>query len=167
MYISRFVIAALNQGATAFNHYILGDTFFTNSYVHTMGLWMYRDNDWKAHPEYYFYGMLCKFTDIGARVYPVKSKKDDVIITAVELPDGSWSYFLNNKGGSSEKVAVVNTNANAPQSLSAYKITEAGIPSDRACVLPDAYTTVNATGGVAYINLPARGFVVLSNKAFN
>lgn len=74
IYLTRFMIAAAQNGVSAFNHYILGDTFFTNSYVHTMGLWMYRDNDWKAHPEYYFWGMVCKYTDIGAKFIPSSPK---------------------------------------------------------------------------------------------
>ena len=169
MYISRFVIAALNQGVTAFNHYILGDTFFNNSYVHTMGLWMYRDNNWKAHPEYYFYGLITKYSDIGSMVYPVernpyKSRTDDIIITSLKLPDGKWSYFVSNKSGSAKKIAIVNANADAPTSLNAYKVTESAIPEDRACVLPSAYTTIQTQGGVTYVTVPATSFVVLSNK---
>jgi hypothetical protein len=169
MYISRFVIAALNQGVTAFNHYILGDTFFTNSYIHTMGLWMYRDQQWKAHPEYYFYGMITKYSEIGSTVYPVernpkKSRTDDIIITSLQLPDGSWSYFISNKADQVKKIAIVNTNAGAPEKLNAYKITEASIPEDRACVLPSSYTQINTVGGVTYVTVPAGSFVVLSNK---
>jgi len=165
VYIARFLIAAASNGATAFNHYILGDTFFTNAYVHTMGLWMYRDNNWKAHPEYYFWGLICKYTDIGSYVYPIKSQDYDLNLCAFRLPDGSWSYMIVNNGKITKKIAIVNEHDNRPASLSAYKITEASIPEDRACVLPSAYTTVDASSGVAYVNLPAQSFTVLSNKA--
>lgn len=163
LYISRFVIAAASQGATMLNHYILGDTWFTNSYVHTMGLWAYRDKGWKAHPEYYFYGLICKYTDIGSKVYPIKST-DDVSMIAFQLPDGSWSYMMANCAGAAKKVAVVNAASDGPKKLDAYKVTEALIPSDRAVELPTAYDNVDVSGGVTYVTLPANGFVVLSDK---
>ncbi|MBQ7374326.1 MAG: hypothetical protein IJW64_07205 [Clostridia bacterium] len=169
MYISRFVLAALNQGVTAFNHYILGDTYFTNSYVHTMGLWQYRDKDWKAHPEYYFFGLITKYSDIGSTVYPVernpkKSRTDDIIISALKLPDGGWTYYISNKAGEAKRIAIVNQNAGAPTKLNAYKITESAIPEDRACVLPAKYTEINCANQVTYVTVPACGFVVLSTR---
>lgn len=169
MYLIRFIIAATQNGISAFNHYILGDTFFTNAYIHEMGLWMYRNNNWKAHPEYYFYGMLCKYTDIGSEIYPVEIdlvESDDIMMIAYKLPDGSWTYLIVNNGKTSHKAAIVNGRKDRPDSLSAYKLTESAIPEDRACVLPEAYDSINTTKGVAYINLPANSFVVLSNKTF-
>lgn len=169
MYISRFVLAALNKGVTAFNHYILGDTFFNNSYVHTMGLWQYRDKNWAAHPEFYFYSLITKYSDIGSTVYPVernpkKSRTDDIIISSMKLPNGSWTYFISNKAGEAKKIAIVNENDGAPTSLNAYKVTESGIPTDRACTIPEKYSTVECYGAVTYITVPAESFVVLSNK---
>ena len=166
IYLTRFMIAAAQNGVSAFNHYILGDTFFTNSYVHTMGLWMYRDNDWKAHPEYYFWGMVCKYTDIGSEIYPIKSKDEDVCMIAFKLPDGSWSYMMTNNGASNKKVAVVYGKEDRAKTLSAYKITESLIPEDRAVVLPEAYASVDSSKGVSYVTLPPMSFTVLSNKTF-
>lgn len=164
MYIARFMIAAVQNGVSALNHYILGDTFFTNAYVHTMGLWMYRDKAWKAHPEYYFWGLICKYTDIGSEIYPIESKDKDVMMIAFKLPDGSWSYMIANNGASTKKVAVVNTKTDKPASMSAYKITESLIPEDREVVLPSAYDTLDTSDGVAYAVLPPMSFTVLSNK---
>ena len=167
MYIARFMIAACQNGVSAFNHYILGDTFFTNAYVHTMGLWMYRDQQWKAHPEYYFWGLICKYTDIGSEIYPIESEDQDVLLIGFKLPDGSWSYMIANNGAGSKKIAITNGKIDRPDSMSAYKITESLIPEDRAVVLPDAYDTIETAEGVAYVTLPARSFTVLSNKTFD
>lgn len=165
MYIARFSIAALSEGVTFLNHYILGDTMFGN-YVHTMGLWKYRDENWEAHPEYYFYGLITKYSDIGATVYPVvKAKGDDyhdIISVAMKLPDGSWSYFISNATNSAAKIAIVNEDG--PDKFNAYRITEAAIPEDRAVTLPAAYAEIDSSAGVAYVNLPANSFTVLSNK---
>lgn len=165
LYIARFMIAATNNGVTGFDHYILGDTWFTNAYVHTMGLWQYRNADWKAHPEYYFWGLICKYTDIGSKIYPIQMVNDEIMMVAFELPDGSWSYMIANNATQTKRVAIVNNNVNKPKSLNAYKITESLIPEDRACVLPEAYTTVNSSGGIAHVSLPAKSFTVLSSKA--
>ena len=169
MYIARFMLAALNQGATAFNHYILGDTYFNNSYVHTMGLWQQRDKGWAAHPEFYFYGLITKYSDIGSTVYPVernpkKNKTDDIIISALKLPDGGWTYYISNKASTAKKIAIVNQNSGAPTKLNAYKITESAIPEDRSCVLPSKYTEINCSQAVTYVTVPACGFVVLSTR---
>ena len=165
LYIARIVLASTEKGVTALNHYILGDTFFTNSYVHTMGLWQYRDNNWKAHPEYYFYGLICKYSDIGSYVYPIESQDDKVIMTAYKLPDGSWSYMCVNNDTVSKKVGIVYGGIDRADSMNVYRITEASIPEDRAVVLPSAYTSVNTSGGIAYVTLPAKSFTVLSDKA--
>ena len=180
LYIARFCIEAAKAGVTAFDHYILGDTFFTNSYIHTMGLWMYRDSNvvnpeyisWAAHPEYYFYAMVSRYTDRGAYAYKVneelKSEYDDedrdIAIVAVELLDGSWSYYIANTSNESKKIAVVNTLSTHPQQMNAYKVTESWIPEDRACVLPESFKVIDASNGVAYVTVPANGLLVVSNK---
>ncbi|MBQ7165004.1 MAG: hypothetical protein IJR61_06710 [Clostridia bacterium] len=180
LYIARFCINAASEGVTGFDHYILGDVWFTDSYVHTMGLWMYRDSNvknpeyisWAAHPEYYFYGLICKYNEPGSYVYRLDQKLNsvyddrdpDICCVAFNLPDGSWSYYLANSGSSGKKIAIVNALANRPARMNCYKITEAGIPEDRACVLPSAYTQIDASDGVAYVTVPANGFVVVSDR---
>lgn len=180
LYIARFCIEAAAQGVTAFDHYILGDCYFTNAYVHTMGLWMYRDSNvsnpkyisWAAHPEYYFYSMVCKYTDRGSYAYKMvqqlKSEYDDedgdITMTVFELPNGKWTYLIANSGTQNKKVAIVNTKEGHPTKMNYYKITEAWIPENRDCVLPEASSEIDATAGVAYITVPANGFVVVSDK---
>jgi hypothetical protein len=165
LYHATFMIDAAKWGFTTLNHYIVGDTFFTNSYVHKMGLWYYKDNGWKAHPKYYIWAMVCKYTDIGAEVYNIDyDTEGDIMAVAFKLPDGSWSYMLVNKGESSQKVAVVNLNENRAGAMNCYKFTESAVPEDRACVLPESYKTEDASDGVVYVTLPAMSFTVISDK---
>ena len=180
LYIARFCIEASKAGVTAFDHYILGDCFFTNSYVHTMGLWMYRDSNlsnpeyisWAAHPEYYFYGMVCKYTDRGAYCYSLdqqlKSEYEDedrdIAICAFQMADGSWTYFIANTATTAKKVAIVNQLEGHPSTMECYKITESWIPEDRAAVFPESFKTIDASSGVAYLTVPANGLLVVSNR---
>lgn len=165
LYHATFMIDAAKYGFTTLNHYIVGDTFFTNSYVHKMGLWLYRDGGWKAHPKYYVWGMVCKYTDIGAEVYNIDyDTEGDVMAVAFKLPDGSWSYMLVNKGETGKKVAVVNTNADRAGKMQCYKVTESSVPEDRACVLPESYKEEDASDGVVYLTLPAMSFTVVSDR---
>lgn len=111
LYVARFATAATSVGATAFNHYILGDTRFNNKSYHTMGLWMYRDNGWKAHPEFYFYAMVCRYSDIGSKIYPIVqadkyNPQYDINMVALKLPDGSWTYFICNNSDDVKKWAL-------------------------------------------------------------
>ncbi len=194
MYLSRFMIAAADNGVAGLNHYILGDTYFNNSYVHTMGLWGYRDNrvftgnaedgsmqyetpanaadlvPWAAHPEYYFWGLICKYTDIGSEIYRIReagstSLDEDFMLISFRLPDGSWSYIIANNTAESRKIAIVNDSVNRPQSLQKYVITEAGMPTDRAVVLPSSSGVLQTGEGAAYVEVPAMSLTVLSNKA--
>ncbi|MCI5744731.1 MAG: hypothetical protein MR270_00370 [Erysipelotrichaceae bacterium] len=178
LYIARFCIEAAKAGVTAFDHYILGDCLF-GSYIHTMGLWMYRDSNltnegyisWAAHPEFYFYRMICKYTDTGAYAYKVNQElvgeyaDVDRYITAVafELPDGKWSYMIANNSSDTRKIAIVNQNGNIDK-MNCYKVTESMIPEDRNCEPFEAFKEITVTNGVAYLSVPANGLLVVSNK---
>ncbi|MBQ7923698.1 MAG: hypothetical protein IJ329_00170 [Clostridia bacterium] len=204
LYISRFMIAAADNGIAALNHYILGDTWFNGNrdysvsdgdvdkyyhkcdgdcetdcqdkwdnadgYVHTMGLWQYRDNDWKAHPEYYFWGLICKYTDGDSTVYRIREQGEsrldkDVMLVAFQLPDSSWSYMIANNSAETQKIAIVNERTDRPQTLQTYVVTESGIPENRAVALPNSSGEINAENGVAHIELAPKSFTVLSNKS--
>ena len=142
----------------------------SDGYIHTMGLWQYRDNAWKAHPEYYFWSLICRYTDSGSEIYRIRKEgetkmKEDVMLVSFRLPDGSWSYMIANNTTETQKIAIVNENADSLVSFKKYVVTEAGIPEDRAVVLPSASGTVDATTGVAHVELAPKSFTVLSNKA--
>ena len=190
--VARLCVNAASRGVTAFSHYILGDTMFTNQYIHTMGLWTYKEwhpyysgplqmkeedfIPYGAHPEYYFYGLICKYTDSGSYAYQVETEElsfeeyergADICAVAFELPDGKWTYIVVNKGEAERKIAIVNTQTGRPEELNCYKVTENEIPKDRACVLPKAYRTADVVNGVVHIEVPAKGMLVLSDKTFS
>lgn len=140
-----------------------------NGYVHTMGLWQYRDNDWKAHPEYYFWSLICKYTDGGSEIYRIREQgktglNRDVMMVAFKLPDGSWSYMIANNSTEIKKIAIVNDREDKPVSLQKYVVTEAGIPADRAVELIASSGEVSSLNGVAHVELAPKSFTVLSNK---
>ena len=189
--VARLCVNAASRGVTAFSHYILGDTMFTNAYIHTMGLWAYKEwHDYYAgplqmkkedfipygaRPEYYFYGLICKYTDTGSYAYRVETDElpyeeyergADVCAVAFELPNGAWTYILVNKGTTERKIAIVNQLESRPGNMNLYRITEDVIPEDRACVLPGAVGTVSAESGVAYLTVPANGMLLVSDKTF-
>ena len=179
MYIARFCIESARAGVTAFDHYILGDCLFNNSYIHTMGLWMYRSSNttnpeyisWAAHPEYYFYQLICRFATTGSYCQSLELIQNgeyddsdvDVKIVAFSNPDGSSSYYIANKSNDIKKVAIVNQEENSPKKMDCYRVTEARIPSDRNCDLIESYMNIDTSDGVAYLGVPANGFVVITN----
>ena len=162
---ATLVIDAAKYGFTTLNHYIIGDTYFTNSYVHTMGLWMYRDNGWKAHPAYYVWAMVCKYTDVGAKVYNIDfDREKDVMTMAFLLPEGGWTYLAVNFGDKTEKVAFVNQNENKPGKVNLYRLTESAIPENRVCETPDKYDEENGSDGVVYLKLSPMSLTVVSTR---
>lgn len=178
LYIARFCIEAAKAGVTAFDHYILGDCLF-GSYIHTMGLWMYRDSNltndgyisWAAHPEYYFYRLICKYTDTGAYAYKVNQElvgqyddiDSDLTAVAFDLGNNKWTYMIANTATETKKIAIVNKNAKISK-MNCYKVTESLIPEDRNCQPFESYKEVDASNNVCYLNVPANGFLVVSNK---
>lgn len=199
LYISRIMVAAIQSGVTAMNHYILCDTCFTNDSldsIHTMGLWMHRDNGshdnenndgargpwtpsshteyvpFAAHPEYYFWGLICKYTDSGSLVYRGKEilkneygdKDGDLSVIGFFTPEGKWSYILVNNSIEEKKVSIRNNNDNYPKKLNGYKVVEEEIPLNRDCVLPSKYIEIKSKNGITNVVLPPRSLVVLSNK---
>ena len=178
LYISRFCIEAAKAGVTAFDHYILGDCLF-GSYIHTMGLWMYRDSNlknenyisWAAHPEFYFYRLICKYTDTGAYAYnvdqelvgPYADVDRDLTAVAFELSENKWSYMIANTSNDIKKIAIVNKNTSLSK-MSCYKVTESLIPEDRNCLPFESFKEIDVSNKVAYLSVPANGFLVVSNK---
>lgn len=187
--ISRLCVNAASRGVTAFDHYILGDTMFTNAYIHTMGLWYYKEwHDYYAgplkmdkknfipygaHPEYYFYSLFTRLTETGSYAYRVDTNElsyeeyeegADVCAVAFRLPGGSWTYFAVNKGERDRKIAIVNVLDGHPNEMDVYKVTEDIIPADRKCEPLSASGTLEAKDGVAYLVVPARGMIAVSDR---
>ena len=168
LFMARFFTNMVNGGCTNIKYFVFSDCYY-DSALNQLGLFKFRQDDWKAKPVWYSWSLICKYTDFGSEVFPVTTTfegnvDDYVAITALKLPDGSWTYVATNNDTVTKKIALVNGRADRAEAMNLYRVSGATIPSDGALKTIEASSTVDVSGGVAYFNIPAKGFVVLSDK---
>ena len=134
-----------------------------------LGLFKFRQDGWKAKPVWYSWSLICKYTDFGSEVFPItttfKGNVDDAVaVTALKLPDGSWTYVATNNDTVAKKVAIVNGRADRASVMNIYRVSGASIPTDGELKIVDSVGEADVAAGVAYVTIPAKGFVVLSDK---
>lgn len=166
LFMARYMINLVNAGCTNMKVWTLCDVNY-GGYVMAMGLWKFRDEDWKARPAYYSWSLITRCTDKGSKVYPVLSEDPNVCVIAFQLPDGSWSYMMANDSAETKKVSVVNPAASAPAEMDLYLVSESTIPASRAVQPLAPAFRAERESGCYNVEIPANSFVVLSNKTFS
>ena len=169
LFMAKFFTNMLNGGCTNIKYFVFSDCYYDGT-LNQLGLFKFREDGFKAKPVWYSWSLLCKYTDIGSQVFPItnsySTKKADknMAITALKLPDGSWTYVAVNDSSEAKKVAIVNGRADRPQEMNLFRLTGASIPEDGALKVINSSGTVNAKTGMVYVTVPANGFVVVSDK---
>lgn len=163
LFMPRFMINMVNGGCTGIKYFVFSDCYY-DGILNKLGLFCFRHEDWKAKPVFYSWSLVTKYTDINSEIFPLETGIEDVNATAFRLPDGSWSYMLTNNGLSNARIAIVNTKKDKPDKLNYYKMTGSSIPENRELKTIEASSEIDSSSGVAYVVVPAEGFVVLSNK---
>ena len=164
MFMARYMINLFNAGCTNMKVWTLNDVNY-GGYVMAMGLWKFRDENWEARPAYYSWSLITKYTDKGAKIYPITSKDENVCMIAFELPDGSWSYMMANDSTDAKKVSIVNAAKNTPDEMSLYLVSESNIPVTREVKPLTSLLTLEKEDGAYNVEIPANSFIVISDKA--
>ncbi len=169
LFMAKFFTNMVNGGCTNIKYFVFSDCYYDGA-LNQLGLFKFRHEDFKAKPVWYSWSLLCKYTDIGSEVFPVtvdyapKSADDNMAITALKLPDGSWTYVAVNDSSSAKKIAIVNGREDRPSQMNVFRLTGASVPEDGALKVIDSTTSVNGVAGVVYLTVPANGFLVVSDK---
>ena len=163
MFMARFFINLVNGGCTNIKYFVFSDCGY-DSTLNELGLFYFRNKNFAAKPVWYTWSLICRYTDIGSEVFPITSADSNVCITALKLPDGSWTYVAANNGETAKKVAIVNGRADRARSMNLYEV-KASIAGGSELKVVSAKDTVSTENGVAEFSIPANGVVVLSNKA--
>lgn len=171
--MARIAVNFLNGGCTNIKYFIFSECYYDGT-LNELGMFTFRDDDgdgiaWKAKPIWYSWALLCKYSEFGSTIFPVtdsyaEGSDDEVSIAALKLLNGKWTYFATNSGTSSKKIALVNGRADRPDSMGYIRLTGASIPETGERKVPVPSSTVDTRDGVAYFQLPAKSFVVLSDK---
>ena len=169
LFMAKFFTNMVNGGCTNIKYFVFSDCYYDGA-LNQLGLFKFRHDGFKAKPVWYSWSLLCKYTDIGSEVFPItvdyapKSADDNMAITALKLPDGSWTYVAVNDSEKAKKIAIVNGRVDRPSQMNVFRLTGASIPEDGALKVIDPTTTVNGVAGVVYLTVPANGFLVVSDK---
>lgn len=163
MFMARFFINFVNAGCTNMKYFVFSDCGYDNT-LNELGLFYFRNKNFAPKPVWFTWSLICRYTDIGSEVFPITSADSDVCITALKLPDGSWTYVAANTATTAKKVAVVNGRADRARSMDMYEVRES-IAAGTELKVVDSSRTVSTENGVAEFSIPANGVVVLSNKA--
>ncbi len=170
LFMARFLINMVNGGCTNIKYFIFSDCLYDGS-PNELGLFKFRNDNFAARPVWYSWSLICHYTDFGSKIHPITDSYEngedaDICIVAFQLPDGSWTYLAaNNNPTDSKKVAIVNQQGKIDGKMKLHRMTGASIPESRELKLLDVDSEVDASSGVVHFTIPARGFVVLSNKA--
>ena len=169
LFMAKFFTNMVNGGCTNIKYFVFSDCYYDGT-LNQLGLFKFREDGFKAKPVWYSWSLLCKYSDIGSQVFPItdsyegKSTDKNIAITALKLPDGSWTYVAVNDSDETKKIAIVNGRADRAQDMNVFRLTGASIPEDGALKVINSSGTVNAKTGVVYLTVPAKGLVVVSDK---
>jgi len=175
--MTRFFVNLTNAGCTNIKYFIFADCSY-DGITNEEGLFRFvksyytdSDIDYQAKPIWYAWSLIMRYTDIGSEVYPITTSYEngedpDVCITALKLPDGSWTYIMANIGSETKKVAICNENMGRPESMQMFKLTAGSTPfgSEATLKIIDKTKDINTSNGVAEVTIPANGIIVLSDK---
>jgi len=166
----RFFVNLTNAGCTNIKYFVFSDARY-DSAMNTLGLFRhlskyYNDStkDYQAKPVWYAWGLLMKYTDIGSVIYPVTDSygngaDPDICITALKLPDGSWTYAAANSGSITKTIAI--NNVGGPDEMKLY---EKAAETRKKLEMVDPSETIKAENGKIIVTIPSMSYCVLSNK---
>jgi len=163
MFMARFFINMVNGGCTNIKYFVFSDCNY-DSTRNELGLFKAGMYDFAAKPVWHTWSLICRYTDIGSTVYPIESADAEVCLTALKLPDGSWTYVVANTGASVKKIAIVNGREDRARQMNLYQVTE-GVAAGTELKVVDRSNVIRTENGVAEFSVPANGVIVLSSKA--
>jgi len=166
----RFFVNMTNAGCTNMKYFVFSDAHY-DSRMNTLGMFRHKSSryedstqDYQGKPLWYAWGLLMKYTDIGSTIYPVtdsypEGSDQNICITSLKLPDGSWTYAMANLGTEGKTVSVLN-----PDGPKMLKLYPAADPERRDIKMVDATQTLRSRKGKIIVTIPANSYLVLSNK---
>jgi hypothetical protein len=163
-YLPCVVLSYLNEGGTGASYWILFDQLYGDRErceAMNMGLFGYKDEDWKLRPTYHAWALLSRFTAPGARIHPVTSENEDLIATVLANPDRSHAFLVVNRSLQPLDI-VLKDDMFADGVMEYYEYTEVTcrIQSDR---LPSSGTAVRA-GHILRGTLAPRSLTVFHGR---
>ncbi len=164
LFLARYMICLANQGCASMKYWEICDMYY-GGFMMNLGLWKFRNKEWKARPQYYTWSLITKYTDIGSEVYPLTkelTKSDETVAVAFKLPNGKWTYMVCNTGDTAEKLSFVNLHGKHPEKMNLYEVRAS--KCDGECKPMEVSNVIKIQDGAINVKVLPNSFVVLSEK---
>ncbi|MBP5780653.1 MAG: carbohydrate binding domain-containing protein [Clostridia bacterium] len=168
LYIASFAVNALKLGAAGALYWPLHNVYYyysgnpddgSNGGLMMMGLFAFKNEEWKPRPVYYSWGMVCNTAVPGSEVYDITGDTDHFCdAVAVKSPAGAWSFMLVNRSSKPQTLKIT-APAIGSASMDLYCFSESTLPSDDSMIAPSG--SVKPSGGVYTVEIPGDSFIVL------
>ena len=179
--LARLVINFLNAGACGASYWSLLDQYYSKqqALAHTgmqqLGLWKYlrRDyfsdtintniqTDYEVRPQYYAFGMLSRFVQPQAKVFPLHTHHEWVAATALKNTNGKWAYLFTNPQNKETLIRLSNPQLRGKKFFKVYRYLKQSLPTDDRMIPSSA--TIISTKGQLLLKLPATSFIILNQQ---
>lgn len=163
MFLARYAIQALNTGAVGVSYRSFYDTYYAPDPAKkwTAGLFGFKDDGWQCRPQYYAYGLMMKYADIGAVVRPISSDMQSIVAVFLQNPDKSITCFVANDAQNAEHFRL----ALPTQDTLCFRVfsyCQDRLPVDDS--LPPASGSIIAENGILSYVIPGNSLLVLTTK---
>lgn len=161
LFLGRYMIGLMNTGCTSMKYWEIADMNYGGSMMR-LGLWKYRNEDYKARPQYYTWSLITKYTELGSQVYPIVSKDGDFCAVAFRLPSGDWTYYACNTSSETKKISFVNYSECYPRSMNVYEVRASKCTGEVTPVKSEIKAEINS--GAINVKVAPNSFVAISTK---
>jgi len=168
LYIAAFTVNALKLGASGALYWPLHNVYYyysgnpddgSNGGLMSMGLFAYKNENWKPRPVYYSWGLVCNTAVPGSEVYDIEGNTDHFCdAVAVKNPSGEWAFLLVNRS-SKPQTLKISAEALGGAAMELYCFSESTLPSTDDMI--SASGSIAPDKGVYTVEIPGDAFVVL------
>ena len=170
LYVASFAVNAMKLGAAGALYWPLHNVYYyysgnpddgSNGGLMMMGLFAYKNENWKPRPVYYSFGMVCNAAVPGSEVYDITGGTDHFCdAVAVKSPSGTWSVMLVNRSSKPQTLKIT-APALGGASMDLYCFSASTLPSDDNMIA--ASGSVKPSDNVYTVEVPGDSFVVLKD----
>ncbi|MBQ3848339.1 MAG: hypothetical protein II748_05765 [Clostridia bacterium] len=140
--ISRVAVNFLNGGTAGLLYWCLTDQYYGVGSRMSVGLYQFKDKGWEARPQLYAYSLLTKYTQAGAKIYPIILDEAHLCAIALKNPDRSWTYAVINSDTVDMDVSFANPHLRSGK-MDRYVYCEETLPTDSHPIRSDAVLKIN------------------------
>lgn len=166
LFLGIHAVNSLKSGSTGSLYWPLHDVYYydgkpddgNNGGLMKMGLFAFKDEDWRVRPTYHAWGLVNNHALHGSQVFDITDDSDWVEAVALQTPAGHWTVLADNRANEARTLTLTAPFAGEMQ-LTVFQ--ESAVTRNDTLIQPTAALT--PADGAYTFELPPMSFAVLSN----